>query len=272
MGLILCKTQEGKIPYVIKNVGQEVYSLEEMSYYIFNNVYLLGQDLINEELIAYIASELKEERLATNLTTLLQKKAPLSEQIVFFLRYVDYYSDAEIMELKKIIDDMNSKHIHERLCARADALLANNCCHSAIRNYELVIEEPDKELSDKFYAKAYHNIGVCYARLFQYERAYVYFERAYELGGSDESRRQAGIASLMNEQLGGKSLCELNEEDSFVYNHELEMLMNDAVYSDGYKGYEKAIELHDKDDVAGYYEAVDNLVEAVKTQYMNLCK
>lgn len=271
MGLILCKTKESKKPYVIKNMGQCIYSLEELSYYIYNNVYLVGSDLIDDSLIEYIKTELKEERLAANLTTLILRKANLSELVVCILRYVDYYSSSEISHLKEIIDSMNSKNVLERIGARADNLLKNNCCHSAIKNYDMIINSlKDESLPDVFYGNVYHNMGVAYGKLFMYEEAFNKFFRAYEILKSEESKKQAYIAAWLYKYQNGKPLVEMQEEEAYSINHEIETLMNDAVGGRGYERFKEAMEFEALGRNAEYYEAIKELIESYEMNYKEL--
>ena len=95
-GLILCRTRYAERPYYISNMGVNIYSLEELCYYIYNNIYLIGTDLFDEGLTDYISGELGEKELAEQLEFLITENAGLSELVMTVLRYVDYYSEEEI--------------------------------------------------------------------------------------------------------------------------------------------------------------------------------
>ena len=269
MGLILCKTKESKTPYVIKNMGQSICSLEELCYYIYNNVYLIGSDLICDELIEYIVKELGEEKLASNLRTLIERRAGLSDMVVCILRYVDYYSVSEIEALKDIIDSMASKNVLERLAARADNLLKNRCYHSALKNYGMVLKSKhDDSLTDIFYANVYHNMGVTYAKLFLYEPAFASFMEAYDLSKNEESRKQALVAATLYMEQNGNELMKMSAEDKFVINHEIETLMNNAVFSEGYEPVKNAFALNESGYVKEYNEALEKIIEGFEEDYM----
>ena len=75
--LIYCKHPMAEIPYFIDEAGLNVYSLEELSYYMLNNVYLLGNDFMSVELCNWIGRELKLNKLAGELLDLIQNSAPL---------------------------------------------------------------------------------------------------------------------------------------------------------------------------------------------------
>ena len=47
-GYILCQTQKAKIPYYIENISTNVYSLEELCYFFYHNLYLVDESILNE--------------------------------------------------------------------------------------------------------------------------------------------------------------------------------------------------------------------------------
>lgn len=144
-----------------------IYSLEELCYYIYNNIYLIGTDLVDDGLISYIDNELEEPELAKQLQFLVSEEAGLSEIVMTILHYVDYYDNDEIEELKEIIDGLDKQNATERLKLRADNFLNSRRYDSAIRNYELIVYgRKDESLHVDFYGNVWHNMGIAYVRMF----------------------------------------------------------------------------------------------------------
>ena len=56
-GYILCQTQKAKIPYYIENISTNVYSLEELCYYFYHNLYLVDERSLNEQLCRGVQEE-----------------------------------------------------------------------------------------------------------------------------------------------------------------------------------------------------------------------
>ena len=52
--LILCSHPIAAMPYYIDNISLNVYSLEELCYYIENHLYLIEADFMSEELCLWI--------------------------------------------------------------------------------------------------------------------------------------------------------------------------------------------------------------------------
>ena len=56
-GYILCQTKRAETPYYIENISTNIYSLEELCYYFYHNLYLIDRTIINEELCSWIQEE-----------------------------------------------------------------------------------------------------------------------------------------------------------------------------------------------------------------------
>lgn len=52
-GYILCQVKRAKNPYYISNISTNIYSIEELCYYLYHNIYLLDETIINEQLLVY---------------------------------------------------------------------------------------------------------------------------------------------------------------------------------------------------------------------------
>ena len=52
--IILCRGQRTDKPYATPQTDIKLYSAEELCYYIYNNIYLIGQDLIDDNLIQFL--------------------------------------------------------------------------------------------------------------------------------------------------------------------------------------------------------------------------
>ena len=76
--LILCNQNMAAFPYYVEEAAIGVYSLEELSYYICHNVYLLRSDFMNEDLCNWLERELKLKDAADALREIVRKGGTLS--------------------------------------------------------------------------------------------------------------------------------------------------------------------------------------------------
>ncbi len=268
-GFILCRGKYAQKPYYISNMSINIYSMEELCYYIYNNIYLIGTDLIQPELIEYIDRELKEAELARQLEFLVNQNAGLSELVITILRYVDYYTEREIMALKDVIDRLDTQNAFERLKARADNFLNNRRYNSAIRNYELVVYgKADRTLPADFYGNAWHNMGTAYARMYHFSEASVCYRTAYELNQNEVSLKAYMSAKCM---VSGDDIPD-DDELMYVTRREIETMMDHAPEDSEYNPIRQAFELKSNGQVSEYYEALDRIIDNWKAQYRNYIK
>lgn len=54
-GMILCRSEYSKVPYYIEGADVNVYSIEEISYFLYNDIYLVGADF-SARIYSYLLS------------------------------------------------------------------------------------------------------------------------------------------------------------------------------------------------------------------------
>ena len=254
--IILCRGQRTDKPYVTPQTDIKLYSAEELCYYIYNNIYLIGQDLIDDNLIQFLQA-VGEGELAARVKKLKESGASLAQILVTILKSIDYYSVAEIEQLKEILNTLGKQSVCERLKARGDGYLNAKFYFAAISCYESIIKDyKGKDLLAADYAKVYHNLGTAYARMFMYEKAVEYYDEAYRLGQHEESKKCSIAASIMAKK--DKEPVNVGvQEDEYVVQRELETLMDNARYSDEYRELEDIDRLKGDGNLTQFNQAID---------------
>mgnify|MGYP004525358475 FL=1 len=254
--IILCRGQRTDKPYVTPQTDIKLYSAEELCYYIYNNIYLIGQDLIDDNLIEFLQA-VGEGELAARVKKLKESGASLAQILVTILKSIDYYSVAEIEQLKEILNTLGKQSVCERLKARGDGYLNAKFYFAAISCYESIIKDyKGKDLLAADYAKVYHNLGTAYARMFMYEKAVEYYDEAYRLGQHGESKKCSIAASIMAKK--DKEPVNVDvQEDEYVVQRELETLMDNARYSDEYRELEDIDRLKGDGNLTQFNQAID---------------
>lgn len=186
--LIYCKNALSATPYYIEDAALNVYSLEELSYYMLNNVYLLSTKLMNNELCNWIGRELKQPKLASELLELVQNNAPLHIFVGHILGANGYASNKEIKDTLAIISTFENKSEAERKKMRADRLMSKEKFVDAIYEYEtLLADEVVKTMPRSVEGDVYHNLGCAFARLFFFDEACKCFDEAYKKNQKKQS-------------------------------------------------------------------------------------
>lgn len=264
-GLILCRSEEAEKPYYISSLGMYIYSVEELCYSLYNNIYLISSDFVDEELIGFLRNETKDVWLADELTFLKEKKAGLREMVITILLYTDYYTKKEVDELRTLINTLSTLGTEERLKRRADNFLLNNKFDSAIQNYAAILNEKEHTMKDDFYGNVFHNTGVAYGRLFHYEQAAECFKMAFGLNDNQESLKEYYMAAA----LAGVAVDEEFENGEFhnLCMKEMDELAKEIMNSDEYLEVAKIGLLRSQGNYAEYNAGLKKILDKWKADY-----
>ena len=180
-GYILCQTKKAEIPYYIENISTNVYSLEELCYYFYNNLYLIDESILNERLCRWFQEELDLPKLAAKLRPLFARNFSLEEFLYPVFKEINYLTYEEMKSLNMQIQKLAEESPLLRAKCKGDALVENDMYVQAIQVYQKLLENENlEEVREGFTQTVYHNLGCAYSYLFQMEKAVECFRRAYE--------------------------------------------------------------------------------------------
>lgn len=189
--LLLCTEPAALMPFYIEGISCNIFSMEELCYYILKNTYLLDRDFMSEELCSWIEKNIKRVELANRLRQMLHSNGKLSEFVDVLLKDCGYCTAQEIHAIYGILCEMEEKSDFECNKIRADRLMERGKYLSAMNEYKRLLELEDAlQEEPELLGKIWHNLGVSYARMFLFEEAIRCFEKAYQLGQNQESLRE----------------------------------------------------------------------------------
>ena len=179
-GYILCQVKKAEKPFYIENISTNIYSIEELCYYLYNNLYLVDSSLISNQLCTWLEEELDLPKLAAKLKPFIGKEAGLEEILYPVFKEINYLAYEELRTLNGRIERRNSESEEIREKQKGDALMENRMYVNAIRVYQKLLEKESKDVSGEMRERIFHNQGCAYSYLFQMEKAVECFRRAYE--------------------------------------------------------------------------------------------
>lgn len=184
-GLLLCGKRSIN-PYLIKESGINIYSIEELCYYIYNNTYMIGREFFCEELAEYVKAELELPSLAQKLKYGIDHNVELLTMVTDILSASNYYSAEERENIINTLNDLSSKSKSERMKARADMLLERKKYISAANAYKDILNVKDEVYSTEFVATVWNNIGITYIKQFLFEDACKCFKTACDINRQED--------------------------------------------------------------------------------------
>ena len=196
MGTVkLCTHEMARTPFVMEATGIAVYSIEELAYYLYENIYLIDDRILGEKLYGWIEHEIELESLAEKLRGSQGTGNHVYNQVMTILKASRYYSEEELSRLSEKIKTISGLQTQERMKFRGDEYLQNENYWAAITEYERILSiRQSSRLKVDFYAKVWNNMGGCYARLFLFEKAASCYEHAYQFQKITEYQEKAHYA------------------------------------------------------------------------------
>ena len=167
-GYILCQTKKAETPYFIENISTNIYTMEELCYYLYHNLYLVDDTIINEGLCSWLSGELDLPKLAAKLRPHLGKFAAVEDILYPIFKEINYLTYEELRVLGMQLQKLNIQPPAIREKEKGDALVENGMYVNAIRVYQKLLEREDlEEAREGLTESIYHNLGCACSYLFQ---------------------------------------------------------------------------------------------------------
>ena len=122
-GYHLCQVKKARHPYFIESISTNIFTIEELCFYLEKNIYLLDQTIINEKLLDWIRDELGLVRLYRKLYEQLENEETIGNFILPIFKEIGYLSHDEFRELQEKIRTIEIQPEDLRRKIKADYLV-----------------------------------------------------------------------------------------------------------------------------------------------------
>ena len=180
--LILCNRKETDVPYYLEQNMINIYSLEELNWYILNHTEYLDDSFVSDDLISWIAEELKDLELAGQLKEAVRKKITLAKKVRLLMDACGFCTKKEKDEIEYALAEVENKSEIECMKIRADRSLMNHRYVMAIREYMRLLQ---KEAYD------YNNNPACMREM----------EEAWRMAAPDEKEQVYEVSEELQKTL-----------------------------------------------------------------------
>ena len=177
--ILLCTGKYAQKPYYLECLCVNVYCVEELCYLFASNPFMIGRDIMDRELARWLDQECGLSELGHQLLNLFNRGIQPGTFVSTILDYVNYCTPQEKKKIEEVIQNNVGLTDYERKKKQADFLLKNRRFQQAMEEYDLLCRElPETESA--LLPAVYHNMGVAYTSVFQFDMAARYFKRAYD--------------------------------------------------------------------------------------------
>lgn len=215
MSLLLCRKEHVRHPYYIENLGVHIFSSQELAYVIYHYPLLVLDGFVGEGLLTFLREELELGFLALKLERFLKSGESTDEALILLLQETGYCTSSEVSKFRHKIEKLRKKHPAELKKVKADELFSMRQYGRAVELYEaLLLLNSDGYVDDHFRGRVWNNLGSCYARMFQFKKAFDAYEKAYMRTGHEQLLEQLYVLSKLDSRLNvGERLKMLMTEE-----------------------------------------------------------
>ncbi len=178
--MILAKGNIAKQPYEMPYTGKKVYSIEELCYYIYNNIYTINEDFFELSLTDWLVDEIDLPELAKKLKTQIQDEHGLKDLVVTTLCGCDYYKEDEILEMIRILDEINHLPLYQKKKIKADNYVRAKRYKKGLSEYRKLLHGSFAiNFTPEEYGDILHNQGIAHFYTSSFSEAKADFKEAY---------------------------------------------------------------------------------------------
>lgn len=189
--IILCQGDLAKEPYIIPISEVSVYSLEELCYYMFHNIYTVTEEFFDEKLVYWLKQQVHLRTLALKMEKLIRKHHNIKDLVVTLLCACDYYNKDEIFSLVEILEVISNLPPAQKARIKADNYLKAGKYGKSLQEYKKLLHGPlAKELTTREYGDVLHNEAIAMYHVSSFRQAAKGLKEAYARNHRQETLNQ----------------------------------------------------------------------------------
>ena len=124
--LILCHDRHAAHPYEITRIHCRIFTIEELCYYLCNNLYLIDYTIMNAQLCEWLDEELGMDKLASDLRDVLRLHGSVEKFVLTILKASKIYREPEMIRIQNVLEHLktrktlNGRNIKETIFWKAE--------------------------------------------------------------------------------------------------------------------------------------------------------
>lgn len=270
--LIICSGKQASRPYYIKLTNTEIYSIEELCYFLYHNIDMIDEKFFQTSLVTWISENLDLTERADKLLELINADAGLKDLVVCILCSADYYTEPEIKQLLREMDEAAMLTPLELKKKKADNYLRYRQFTEAATEYETLLNGKEAvNLSNEEYGNLLHNLAVVQLNTVGVSVATENFKQAYERNHNPESLKQYLYALIISKQdekfIEEATSYGVNKESQIQLQMDMDFINREAETSDAYKEINELLECKQAGKINQYYQMADDLIRKWKQKF-----
>lgn len=269
-GLLLCGKTSDR-PYYVNEAEINLYSMEELCYFVYNNVYMIGQEFFDDSLIKFIEEDLELINVAKKLKDQRFRQEPAVNMIKTIFDGCCYYSEAEKESLFKGLSGLENMTGLEKMKMRADVMAERGRLNKAVELYKKTIARVSGLKDTKLTSCVWNNLGVVYAKQFLFSDALSCFKRAYDMESEDEYKiNLICMAVLMKNEECLKDIMtqyQITEEVIERYRYAIQLASKEIRQDKAVLKIMEKLTYNSEMELSEFYKSSDEVIDMWKKEY-----
>ncbi len=185
---ILARGKMAGKPYEMPYTGKKVFSVEELCYYIYNNIYSINEDFFQPSLPIWLREELDLPELADKLLEMIEEEHGLKDLVVTTLCGCDYYQEKEIRKIVEILDEIDNLPVFRKKKIKADNYVRAGRYGRALAEYRKLLHGSFAiNFTPEEYGDILHNQGIAHFYTSSFSQAGEDFREAFVRNNKQDS-------------------------------------------------------------------------------------
>lgn len=199
---ILCTGKLAQEPYQVPYDRVELYSLEELCYYIHDNIYYITEEFFSKELIQWLQEAIGADVLARKCSDILQEEViSLKDLVITVLCSSDYYKKEEVLETVEVLNHMEKLPFYMKKKIKADQYLkCGRYAKAAVEYRKLLQGSLAVNFTTVEYGNILHNMGIAHFYSASFHESARDFKEAYAANRDSKSLEHYLFVLLIQEK------------------------------------------------------------------------
>ncbi len=219
MAFDLCVVPRASKPYYIENISTNIWSIEELCFYLYENIYLIDSTICNEVLCDWLRDELGLKKLYRTMYAHLEAKDGIAFFVIPIFREAGYLTSAQLRDFQEKLGKLEVQPEDSRSKMKGDYLVRCGMYSEAVREYRRILRHQNPgSVGAEFYAGIWNNLGAALARSFRFEEAASSYLEAWKLSHTKEMLRKyvSALPLYLDEETYQAKLKDLGADAALI--------------------------------------------------------
>lgn len=98
-----------RYPYEITRIHCKIFTMEELCYYLCNNLYLIDYTIMNEQLCGWLEEDIGKRELADQLRDVIRMRGSVEKFVLTILKSSGIYKEAEMIRIQNVLERLKTR-------------------------------------------------------------------------------------------------------------------------------------------------------------------